>query len=265
MFLKEIIRYPVKSIAGVSHEKAFVEERGIAGDRRWMLIDEQHRFLSQRNSPEMALFDLAVNENSIEVWLRSDHSQKHTIPLTLNYGAIVQADIWNDTVDVIWPELSADQWFSKLLKKKCKLVYMPDNSNRLAEPELVKKPVQTSLSDGYPLLLTSCTSLADLNQRAGIHLEMKRFRPNLIVDGAQPYEEDRWKIIKIGEVHFQLIKPCARCVITTIDPSTGQKGNEPLHTLSTYRKKGNRLLFGQNMICLNEGVIHVNDVVNIIE
>ncbi len=263
--LKDIIIYPIKSIAGISPGNSSVEERGLVNDRRWMLIDEENRFLSQRELPGMSQFSIDIVKNEMQVWYNSEPEVKHALPLVSETGALLHAEIWGDVIKVVWPELAVDNWFSVMLDKKCKLVYMSNDAHRLVEPEMVNKPVQTSLSDGYPFLLANKASLDDLNERIGQQLEMKRFRPNLVIDGTGPYEEDHWKKIKIGKVKFQIIKPCARCVITTIDPETGERGKEPLQTLNTYRKQGNKLLFGQNMIALNEGVVSLGDRIDVLE
>ncbi len=253
MQLEEIIIYPIKSIAGVSAQEAYAGERGFDNDRRWMLIDSKSRFITQRQHHKLALVQLEIHGETMEL-THADLSRGSTIvPLNVVGTARLHADIWDDKVQVIWPGLEADAWFSDYLDQPCRLVYLPDESVRRVDPDYVSDNVNTSLSDGYPYLLTNRASLRDIELRSGVSLSMTRFRPNLVVDSGAAFDEDHWKALKVGEVRFRVVKPCARCVLTTIDPLTGQAGHEPLQTLSTYRKTANKILFGQNMIALRYG------------
>ncbi len=262
--LKEIVIYPIKSIAGISVQKAFASERGFENDRRWMLIDENNKFITQRKHHKLALVWLNMSGETMELTHTDTLLGSISIPLKIAGKPELLADIWDDKVQVIWPGLEADTWFSDYLGQKCRLVYLPDESVRRVDPDYVSENVNTSLSDGYPYLLTNRASLSDLEERSGVSLSMTRFRPNLVVDSGVPFEEDSWKKIKGDEVVFQPVKPCGRCVITTIDPQTGVAGQEPLQTLSTYRKPANKVLFGQNMIALRFGHIRVGERLEVI-
>jgi len=263
--LKEIVIYPIKSIAGISVQKAFAGERGFENDRRWMLIDEHDKFITQRQHHCLSTIKLSVEDETIAL----HHSDKSwgsaTVPLKIDGKSTIKVDIWGDEVAVFWPQLEAEAWFSDYLKQPCRLVYMTDESTRRVDPDYVPENINTSLSDGYPYLLANNASLKDLIDKSGMDLAMKRFRPNVVVDSGVPFEEDTWKKIKGNEVVFQPVKPCARCVITTIDPETGVAGKEPLLSLGTYRKSGNKLLFGQNMIALTYGWVHVGEKFEIIQ
>ena len=188
-----------------------------------------------------------------------------SMPTKPEDGKTITAEIWSDVVKTIWCQNEADAWFSEALGTSCRLVFMPEDAVRQVDTEYVQYPLNTSLSDGYPFLLSSSASLDDLSKKAGLKIEIERFRPNLVVEGCEPFAEDNWKKIQIGEAVFKIVKPCARCAIPTIDPITGIKGKEPLKTLNTYRKQGNKTLFGQNMILENEGEIKVGDKVIILE
>lgn len=257
--LSGIYVYPIKSIAGVSINESIVGERGLKHDRRWMLIDEQNQFITQRKYHEMALIDLKLKDEYMILNHRIKRIGQTEIPLEISEGEQILSTIWSDHVKVIWPKLIADEWISGALQTSCRLVYMPDNSKRQIDPAYVSTEMNTSLSDGYPFLLANNKSLEDVCEKTGVKLEMKRFRPNLVIHTKAAFEEDRWAKLSIGKVNFEIVKPCARCVMTTIDPETGKAGEEPMKTLATYRKQNGRIIFGQNMIAGSEGSIHIGD------
>lgn len=265
MKLKNIFIYPIKSVAGIPLTKAQAQEKGLEYDRRWMLIDEKNRFISQRELADMTLLDLKVNQDAMVLQHRTKAMGKLHIPLIPKRGATIEAEVWSDTVKVIWPQSEGDKWFSEILGRSCRLVYMPEDAVRQVDPDYLQRPVNTSLSDGYPFLLANEASLQDLSLKAGLPIEMERFRPNLVVETSVPFIEDHWKKIQIGEAIFEILKPCARCVITTIDPRTSIKGKEPLKTLNTYRKQDNKTLFGQNMILERGGFLQEGDEVIVLE
>jgi uncharacterized protein YcbX len=138
---------------------------------------------------------------------------------------------------------------------------MADQVVRPANPAFAPPGARVSFADGFPFLLISEESLADLNGRLAVPLPMNRFRPNLVVAGCEPYAEDGWKEIRIGDVKLRVVKPCERCLVTTTDQATGERGKEPLRTLATYRKVGNDVMFGQNVVHENTGELRVGDAV----
>lgn len=263
--LESIYIYPIKSIAGISIEKAVVEERGLQYDRRWMLIDENNQMITLRKFHDMALVRMEIEDEHMVLRQSVEVSGTIKIPLQIHVGKSLEASVWNDQVKLVWPQLTADQWFSDLLKTDCRLVYMPDDSPRQVDPKYVSKSMNTSLSDGYPFLLANTTSLKDVSQKSGIKPEMERFRPNLVVETQEPFEEDAWKSIVIGNISFRLVKPCARCIMVTIDQNTGKAGKEPLKSMSAYRKVNNKILFGQNAIAETYGNISVGEELKILE
>lgn len=263
--LESIYIYPIKSIAGISLKEAVVKERGLQYDRRWMLIDESNQMITQRNFHNMALIRMEIEDEQMVLRQSAKDSEVLKIPLQIHDGVSVNASVWNDQVKLIWPQLNADEWFSDLLKTHCRLVYMPDDSPRQVDPKYVSKSMNTSLSDGYPFLLANTTSLIDVSQKSGIKPEMERFRPNLVVKTQEPFEEDQWKRITIGNISFRLVKPCARCVMVTIDQNTGKAGKEPVKSMSTYRKVDNKILFGQHAIAETFGRIRIGGELKILE
>lgn len=254
--LSEIWIYPIKSLAGIRVKQALVKPKGLEYDRRWMLIDENGKFITQRENPQMALFDLAILNEQITITSRRN-SQQLTIPARITTGQHLQSVIWDDVVATIEPELQYSQWFSDQLGFKCRLVFFPEDHIRNVDLKYAFNKEQVGLADGYPFLLIGQSSLNDLNSRLEEPVEMKRFRPNFVFTGGRPFEEDDWNNFSIGSIRFKAVKKCARCVLTTVDPKTGVKGREPLFTLSKYRKTDNKILFGQNVIALND-----NDKIN---
>jgi uncharacterized protein len=262
MILSDLRIYPIKSLGGMSVPEAIVDEKGFRYDRRFMLVTPSGDFMTQRTNHHMALIDVAIDRYNepnatLQVWHRSQPDNVLTLPLTPssnNLGETLPVSIWDsENVPATLVSDEADRWFSDALGKSCRLVYMPDSTRRTVDPAYAHhdeqgRPSVVSFADGYPYLLIGQASLDDLNQRLPQPVEMLRFRPNIIVSGSQPYEEDAWQHFQIGEVNFYGVKPCARCVLTTIDPATGQKGKEPLHTLATYRQWKHKILFGQNVL-----------------
>lgn len=262
--VSELYIYPIKSLGGIRLQSAVMTDRGLEHDRRWMLTDPGGRFLTRRELPAMALLQVALTSTGLRVYQRNNPHHEITIPLQPENSARVQTEIWGNTCEALTVSPAADAWFSRQLDTDCRLVYMPDDS-RLAIDEKYYSGGITSLSDGYPVLMVSDASLKLLNQRAGLTLEMARFRPNLVISGCSAHEEDRMARMDINGVILRGVKPCARCVVTTQDPETGAKGKEPLQTLATYRKLDNKLYFGENVVPLNTGIIRVGDAVRVLE
>lgn len=265
MHLSGLHIYPVKSLAGISLTETEVEERGLLWDRRWMLVNEQNQFLTQRNFPRMALLHTKITGNELVV---SAQEKGEIIRIGLNEGTgnYISSTLWDDQPGVELIGKHADEFFSNFLQMSVRLVRVGEKTSRPADPRYVPdRKVEVSLADGYPFLVICQASLDDLNQRLETPVPMNRFRPNFVVQGATPYAEDQWKKIKIGEALFRVVKPCARCVVTTIDQATATQGKEPLRTLSTYRTINNKVIFGQNMILESGQVIRLGDKVEILE
>lgn len=253
--LSEIWIYPVKSLGGIRVSSATVMEKGLRHDRRWMLIDASGRFLTQRNLPQMALFKVSPQGSSFIITHGSDSLQ---LP-TGTGGTAIAAQIWNDAVDVVEPSADVSRWFSDRLGMSCRLVAFPETNPRLIDPAYRLAKESVSLADGYPVLIIGQASLDDLNGRLQQPVPMNRFRPNLVFLGGTPYEEDTWKNFRIGGNRFAGVKPCGRCVLTTVDQTTAQVGREPLLTLSKYRRDRDKINFGQNVIPIDYHEIHEGD------
>lgn len=261
--LSEIWIYPIKSLAGVRQAKAKVKQKGLEFDRRWMLVDEQGRFLTQREHPEMSLFRVTLNEGTLTVISNTTQDQVRLDLTGPEEGELQQVVIWDDQVEAIEPDPHLSHWFSEHLKLRCRLVFFPESNRRDVDPDYAKNHEQVSLADGYPFLIIGQASLDDLNNRLASPVKMNRFRPNFVFTGGAPYEEDTWKHLRIGNCEFMGMKPCGRCVLTTVNPQTGVKEKEPLATLSTYRKKGSKILFGQNLVAVVFNEVYEGDEIEI--
>lgn len=243
--LTQIWRYPVKSLAGGRHRRLAVGQRGPAGDRHWMVVDAEGRFLTQRQLPAMALLQADMDGAGLRL---TDRTTGAELRVAAGGGEPLAVQVWGDRVDALAPDAAADAWLSERLGRPCRLVHQPDDGVRPVDPAFGRPDDQVDFADGFPFLLISQASLDDLNRRLAQPVEMRRFRPNLVVDGCEPYEEDRWRRIRIGELTFRVVKPCSRCPIPTIDPDTGERGAEPMRTLMSYRRHDNKVYFGQNLI-----------------
>ena len=261
--LASIHIHPIKSLGGFSIEEGRVTDRGLEGDRRWMLVDENATFISQREIAEMACLHTSPSGGGFTVTdLRNGNSIE--LPWKIGEGENLRVQIWSDKVNAIH-DGNFDQWFSEALDRKVRLVYMPDGSKRRTDGRYAKS--LNSFSDGFPFLIASQASLDDLNEKlrskGEAAIPMDRFRPNLVIAGGEPFQEDRWRQLMIGNVRFDLVKPCARCAITTTDQQTGERRKEPLRTLSTYRSKGNKVLFAMNAVAHAEGMIWIGDPIEV--
>jgi uncharacterized protein YcbX len=255
--------YPIKSTGGISLGAWEVDERGLRHDRRWMLVDEAGRFMSQRRYPRMALIGVRLEPDHLLVDA-PDMPPLH-VPLQPPDDKPHLAQIWDDLVEVLAVGDKADRWFGEFLGVGCKLVYLPEESVRPVDPAYGRKGDRVGLADGFPFLLASETSLADLNTRLESPVPMNRFRPNLVVRGSGAFAEDGWRLIRIGSITLRVVKPCARCAITTVDQRTATTGKEPLRTLARYRRAGKGVLFGQNLIHEDKGVLRVGDPLEVLQ
>jgi uncharacterized protein len=255
--------YPIKSCGGVAVEEWYVDERGLRHDRRWMLVDEAGRFMSQRRFPRMALIGARSVPDGFVVSAPGMPSLE--VPLRPPNGKPLRAQIWNDTVDTLTAGGEADRWFGEFLGVRSKLVHMPDESVRPVDPDYGEPGDLVGLTDSFPFLLISEGSLAALNARLEHPLPMNRFRPNLVVGGCDPFAEDDWKMVRIGPITFRVVKPCARCAITTVDQRTAATGREPLRTLATFRREGKKVLFGQNLVHNATGTLRADDPLKVLQ
>ena len=260
--LASIHVYPVKSLGGFAVMEALVTDRGLEHDRRWMLVDPQGNFLTQREHAAMACLHTSVYGNGFRVTDRRDGGTLD-LPWIMAAGEERMCGIWSDRVRTIRGEEPWSKWFSERLGASVELVYMPDRTKRHTDGRYAKGI--TSLSDGFPYLVLSQASLDDLNSRLDQPVPMDRFRPNLVVSGGVAYQEDGWTEMHVGELTFQLVKPCGRCLIVTTDQQSGERTKEPLRTMATYRSRGAKVLFGMNAMGPVHGTIRVGDHIQAIQ
>jgi uncharacterized protein len=262
--LSEIWIYPIKSLGGIRLKSAKVFEKGLQYDRRWMLVDENGGFLTQRVLPQMSLFKLSIENDEIVVTKKQPAIQPDTIRLKVNSvaeGKTLQVKIWDDEVTAIEVKTELSEWFSQQMGFACKLVSFPEKNPRPVDASYKVNDENVSLADAYPFLIIGQSSLDDLNTRLQMPVPMNRFRPNFVFTGGDAYEEDTWRNFKIGNNRFIGVKPCGRCVLTTVNQDTAEKGIEPLFTLSTYRKQNNKVNFGQNLVAVDHSQISEGDTI----
>jgi len=261
MNVSALYLYPIKSAGAVALDSAEIDELGFAGDRRLMVVDKSGRMVTQRSVPTMAL--VRPRFEGDEVVVTATGMPELRIPRRREEGEPLKVVVWGDWVDAIRIDRAADRWFSQLLGRDVRLAYMPHTSFREVDQTYAAPGKRVSFADGFPFLLATEASLADLNARLASPVPMDRFRPNIVISGGEPWAEDGWERIRLGTIRFDVVKPCARCVITTVDQETGAIGKEPLKTLSTFRKVETKVLFGQNMVHRNRGHLRIGAPVEI--
>ncbi|MFE1913090.1 MOSC domain-containing protein [Streptomyces anandii] len=269
--LRSIHLYPVKAFRGLAPREAVVEPWGLAGDRRWVLIDDGGKVVTQRQQPHLALAAAApVPGGGLRL------SAPGRDPLTVAVprpGATVTVDVFGDKVEAVPAEPAAHAWCSEYAGADVRLLHMDDPATRRpVDPDYALPGETVSFADGFPLLLTAVSSLDSLNSliAEGDHaqegpLPMNRFRPSVVVAGTAAWAEDEWQRLAIGEVTFRVAKTCGRCVVTTTDQATAERGKEPLRTLGRHRRFGGELVFGQNLVPESTGTIRLGDPVTILE
>jgi uncharacterized protein YcbX len=271
--LTSIHIYPMKATRAVDLADALVEPWGLAGDRRWLLVDEDGRFVSQREEPSLARVTVSYGPaaGAISVSVPGRPGRQVAVPAA--DAELLKVTVWRSVLLAAAAGSAADAWFSAYLGRPVRLVYLDDPNRRAVDPEFGQDGDVVSFADGYPLLLTSTGSLEELGRWLAGDGEqpvpMTRFRPNVVVTGARPWAEDRWRRIRIGAVSFRVAKPCGRCVVTTTDQVTGERGSQPLKMLGKRRRFGQQLVFGQNLIPdrlpAQGGLIRAGDQVEILE
>jgi uncharacterized protein len=268
MHVASLYRYPVKSLRGHSLAETVVERIGWQGDRRAMVVDGQGRFLTIREHPVMTQIDASLTADEL-VLGHADHGQV-TVPVPAA-GPTRPVRVWGDDVEAFTAGATAGAFLSKVLGRPVELVFLARPDARPVDMTFGKAGDATSFSDGYPVLLTTLASLDNLNDRlaeaSAAAVDMRRFRPNLVISGASPWAEDTWQLLRIGSLTFRVAKPCARCVVTSRDADTGAQADprEPLRTLSLFHRAADGgVIFGQNLIPDGEGTIRVGDVVEVL-
>lgn len=298
--LTGVFVYPLKSARGIALDEAVLEAMGLRWDRRWMVVDAAGRMVTQRTVPRMALVETALVETALEETAPDRGLPADGVPAdgvaadgvatdgAPSDGALVLTapgldplrlpldpgsregrtgrvvSIWSDEVRAMDTGDQAAAWISEHLGMEARIVWMPDDGDRAMEAGYATRQGPVTFVDAYPLLLISGESLDGLNQRLEAPLPMDRFRPNLVVRGAGPHAEDGWRRFCISDVGFEVVKPCARCAVTTTDQRTGERGKEPLRTLAEYRTRDGKVLFGQNVVHAGVGRLRVGEAVEVI-
>src|SRR5690554_4532622 len=229
MQVHSLVIYPVKSLAGIQVQAFELDDFGPVGDRRWMIIDNDRHFVTQRKMPSLARVTTRVINNQIDVNIPG----KGTFTLTAT-DEVLPALVWRDWVQAQVGEASANEALSQFCGQPMRFVYMPQTTFRRVDATRVSDLRRVSFADGFPLLITNLASLEELNGRLQSPVEMRRFRPNIVIEGAEPWAEDHWRELVIGTSRLNLVKPCFRCVMTTVDPDTGIKdiSTQPLKMLA---------------------------------
>ena len=265
--LAAISVYPVKSAAGMSLDASRVEPRGLVGDRRWMVTDERGRFLTGREHPRLVLVRVRIVDEGLRLEAPGFAPLAVSRAGSESRSRVRSVTIWRDGCEGVDAGDGAAAWFGELLGTPARLVEMTDECQRYADPEVARPGDLVSFADCFPVLLIGRASLDELNARLGVPTTMRRFRPNLVVEGAPPFAEDHWWRLRIGEVEFEGAENCERCAFPTIDPDTGVKDarREPMRTLTTFRRRPEGGVFlGQNLIPRTLGTVRVGDAVEVL-
>lgn len=268
--LTEINRFPVKSCRGEAVGSAVVEPWGLAGDRRWMVVDDEGTVITAREVNRLVLVHAEITATGLRLTAPDLPPLEVATP---DPARQVPVDIWSSRLDAVPAGTEADSWFSKALGRAARLVHLDDPRKRPTSPDFSEPDDRVSFADGYPLLLATEESLAALNDvvlsssaTGRGPLPMTRFRPNVVVAGVAPWVEDDWRRIRIGDAVLRAVKGCARCVLTTIDPETADREKEPIASLAKVRRWDGATWFGINLVPDTAGVtIRVGDELEVLD
>ncbi|WP_369601684.1 MOSC N-terminal beta barrel domain-containing protein [Hahella sp. SMD15-11] len=243
--------YPVKSCAGIRVSHVWAGPQGLAGDRRWMVTDSTGAMLTARKHPELLRVQPLPDESGL--WLTAPGMPSLHVERPVS-GPVVSSQVWQDAVDKACLSEAGSEWFGRYLGQDVKLVWIPPENLRPVDPAWAGD-AWTGFADGFPLLVTHQASLEDLARRVGMALDMRRFRPNVVIGGGEAWAEDGWSTLRAGEVTIALSKPCSRCVMTTLDPDTQARHPEVLRTLAGFRKTEAGVIFGRNALVRAPGML----------
>lgn len=262
MKLHALYVHPIKSCRAISVERAIVTPRGLQHDRRWMVVDEAGKFLTQRTVPRMTRVRVRIGDVGLLVDM--DELPTLALPFLHSNGCSIDIDVW----DYHGPAIRHDAgsaWFTRALAQPAQLVCMPDSIVRPVAKDAARPEDHVSFADAYPFLVANSASLDDLNARANGRFDMRRFRPNLVVDGAPAWDEDEWRVMRVGAILLRLPSHCARCNVPSLDPESGEATREPLRTLASFRRRDREVYFGMNGIADDVGLLQVGDEVTVLE
>ena len=255
----QLFIYPVKSLAGIALEQSDIDSMGLKYDRRWMVVSPEGQFITQRTVPKMAL--IATDITNGRLTLSTSNKDKHEVALTTTQSEQMDVVVWKDSLRVSRVGDAVDEWLSDVLGIACHLVYIEDHVVRQCDLAFSDEGERTGFADGFPILIVSEESLNDLNQKLDTPVDMRRFRPNIVISGVEPFAEDQLTQFSIGDIPMKGVKVCSRCPLTMNDPDLGERtSQEPIATLSTYRKWDGNIFFGMNVIQQKQGRIKRGDV-----
>jgi uncharacterized protein len=254
--------YPIKGTRGIELSRALVTPSGFENDRRFLIVDPEGNFITQREHPSLALVETSIDAETLVA--RAPGQQELRVPLRPEGSPERTVQVWGDRSRAIFVGKTAADYFSTYLHAPVELVFMPDSEARDVDPQYAKRGEKVSFADGFPFLLTTEESLSDVNARLVDSVPMDRFRPSIVVRGAPPWAEDTWTDMSICSVLFRSCKPCQRCQVITVDQATGIRGKDPLATLSTFRARSNKVYFGWNLLASGEGEVRVGARVHLI-
>ncbi len=257
--------YPLKSAAAFSAHQADVDAIGLVGDRRWMLVDVEGRAVTQREQPRLArVHAIPAPDGGLEIVATGMPALQLDVPGP--DAPVVQTELLRRSTGGRLAAPGAADWFTDFLETPCRLLHLPSQMARPVAAPWGLQHDRTAYTDGFPFLLIGEGSLTALNDRLERPIPMDRFRPNLVVSDTKPFEEDEWQRVRIGSIEFRVVKPCPRCVVTTVDQATGVRdvAGEPLATLATFRKHDGKVWFGMNLIHEGAGHLRLGDPVEVI-
>jgi len=254
--VKKILVYPVKGLPGIELDEAFLLKEGLMNDRRLMLVDSENKFISQRNFPNLVDFAINLEKEKLKISFKGNNVE---FAIDTFEETNFETRIWEHRVTANEVSYSVSDWFSEQLQHPVKLVRRAKGHKRIKKYSNKIGSTEVSFADAYPLLILGTASIEQLNAKLEKAVPFTRFRPNLLIETEVAHIEDNWNRISIGESQIEIIKPCARCQVVNVDQITGQKFKEPLKTLASYRKIENKIYFGANAACLQEGQVHIGD------
>ncbi|TCC90103.1 MOSC domain-containing protein [Pedobacter frigiditerrae] len=263
LHLSQLFIYPIKSLGGIALQQGYISNRGLEHDREWMLIDQEDTFISQRKYHQLALLQTSITATTVTVQHKHKPNQNISFSIAEHLDSPIAVNIWDDHCTGLEVSTKVSKWFSAYLQMDAKLVKMPQTENRKVDPRYAHHAETVGFADAYPSLIIGQSSLDLLNTKLAHQIGMDRFRPNLVFTGGEAHLEDDITEFSIGEVQFYSAKPCSRCIMITVDQQTGEKSQEPLKTLSTYRNFGQKILFGHNIMHTNLGLLRIGDELKI--
>ncbi|NVK38259.1 MAG: MOSC domain-containing protein [Gammaproteobacteria bacterium] len=263
MYISQLYQYPVKSLKGREMSSMEIDDFGPKWDRRWMLVDEKGRFVTQRQCPKMGQVGVTVLLDKV---VFDFQQETQSLSLDQAQGSTTQklVNVWDDAVLGNPVEHEVNQWLSDKLQRHVQLIFMPQATLRQVDTEFAQQGDRVSFADGFPFLILSEASIEFMSEKVGFELSPLRFRPNILVSGCEAFAEDAWKRIAIGDIEFEIVKPCSRCVIPTLDLATSEKQPEVMKALLAHRKQGKHVMMGQNAIHRQLGDITVGQEVKVL-